>query len=466
MHIESCEGIWLEIAPELRERLGNDRFGRWLEPLRVLNATENELRMGAPNTFWLEWVEKEYLKDVEEVLARRTGHSMRLSLSIDPELFQQMRRSQRKILAGTPRPRDRGEFPLEAARDPDPSDKLGGSGRYATEQQTLDNFVVGPSNQLGYTAALQMVETPAERYNPFFLHGACGLGKTHLLRGIWRALRRRNPRDQIRFLTGEEFLNQFVTSCREKNTGRFRERYRTSQMLVIDDIHLLGNKQKTQEEFLHTFNALVDAGHQIVMSSNVHPKEIGKLQDSLVGRFLSGMVAKVGRPEFETRFKILSRKATDSRVPFCQKVLHLVAERIRSNIRELIGAFRFLEEVSAQEGRRLEVEEARDLIQESLPRENRRLTLSQITARVGQHFGISPDLLVSASRRRSLTTARQVAMYLCRKYTPHSLAEIGQFFGDRNHTSVKSAESKVEGLRQTNPVLARDIETIIDSFEE
>ncbi len=489
MQIEPREDLWIDIAPRLREQLGIDRYERWLAPLRVLSVSESEVRVGAPNTFWLEWIENRYLREVEAALSCRTGRAVRVTLCIDPELFRKMRRSQQEILAGTSKTRE-GEGPgkslennrLEALGNGSSSLKATaremrrgerqqgelrqGERRQAAEPQTLENFVLGPSNRIAHTAALRVVENPGILFNPFFIHGGCGLGKTHLLRGICQALRNRCPDLKVRYLTGEDFLNHFVTSLRAKTTAHFRDRYRTPQVLAIDDIHLLGGKSRTQEEFLHTFNALTDAGHQIVLSSDSHPKQIGKLQDPLVGRFLSGLVVAVGRPGFETRLEILRRRAQQARAFFSEEVLCLVAEKVRSNIRELLGAFNFLEEVSLQQGRRLDSREAQAFLPESLLGKRRRIKLSQIAEKVGSHFGIGKDVLLSSSRRRSLTLARQVAMFLCRKYTDNSLAEIGKFFGDRNHTSVKSAEGRVECLRQSNPVLARDIEKIIDSFEE
>jgi chromosomal replication initiator protein len=464
MQSETRQEIWLEAAEELRDRIGGDLYDRWLKPLSILRAAEDELRLGAPNKFWQEWVEESYLREMSAALERRAGCPIRLTLGIDPHLFREMRKSQDQILAEVKEER-RQELPPEVDLAKAPA-KAGGPMRSCGEPQTLENFVVGASNRMAHASALQMVEQPGVLYNPFFVHGGCGLGKTHLLRGICHALRKRHPGRAVRYLTGEEFLNQFVSSLKAGTIGKFRERHRAPQVMVIDEIHLLGNKSRTQEEFLHTFNSLVDAGHQVVIASDSHPKEIGKMAETLVGRFLSGLVVMVGRPELATRLEILRRRAQRARVPFSEELLALIAERVRSNVRELLGAFNFLEENAFQDGAPLDPARALVLLAESLRIEDRRLGLSRIADTVSRRFGVPVAALASAGRSRALSLARQVAMYLARKYTDRSLAEIGKFFGDRNHAAVKSAEARVEGLRQTSPALAMDIEKIIDSFHE
>ena len=479
MQLETREEIWGEVGAELREQLGADRFDRWLAPLRLLDVTDREFRLGAPNKFWLEWIENRYLQAVSDVVARRLGRPMKVTLAIDPELFRSFRQSQQVILAAVPdgaapgvdgaegAPRDGFDDDAVAARPAPWSPQAPGRspGPGPLDVQTLKNFVVGPSNRMAYHAALRVVENPGEAYNPFFIHGSCGLGKTHLLRGISHALRNRHPEVQVRFLNGEEFLNQFVASLKGGTIGRFRDRFRSPQVLVLDDIHLLGNKTRTQEEFLHTFNALVDAGHQIIMSSDRHPRGIGNMQEALVGRFVQGLVVVVNRPEQPTRLEILRRRAETARVPFSKEVLELIAESVRTSIRELIGAYNILEEYSFQEEASLDAAKARFLLTQSLCIGERRTSLQQIVELVSRHYSIPVPALVSPSRQRSLTLARQVAMFLGRKYTGRSLAEIGKHFGGRNHTSVKTAEVRIDRLRQANPGLAKDIETISNSLD-
>jgi chromosomal replication initiator protein len=506
-----CGEIWAEIADGLAERIGKDRYAHWLHPMSVLLATEDELRLGVPNAFWLDWVERHYLGEVAAAVEQRLHRAVRVTLAIDPELFRSLRKSQDRILAGVDRVRAEEAVqlelagwkpgpavPAEPAAPARPQDEVAGARPPAGaarpfpavahgpnagpsagtvpaaprapeeakgEVQTLKNFVVGPSNRMAFASALQVVESPGQVFNPLFIYGSCGIGKTHLMKGIWAGLRARHPDRQVRFLTGEDFLNQFVMSTRTGTTVKFRERHRAPQVLVIDDIHILRAKKKTQEEFLFTFNTLVDAGHQVVLSSDSHPKTIADLPESLTGRFLAGLVVNVARPEFEVRLEILRRRAVRARIPLREDVLVVIAEKVRSNIRELIGAFTYLEQRSFQDGRPLDPATALVLLAEELKIEERKLGLPVIVQCVGRHYGIPVEEILSPSRHRSLTLARQVAMYIARKHTKRSLAEIGTFFGGRNHTSVKTAESKVEALRLEDPALARDIEKIIDSFE-
>jgi chromosomal replication initiator protein len=467
------KSIWVEVEGELRERLG-ERYERWLAPLSILSESKEELRLGVPNTFWLEWVEKRYLREVAAAIDRRTGRAVRVTLAIDPALFRRLRQCQK--LAGVPgadeaaaAPAFPGPLPCPAARAEVRASDLLAAGRTMPggERQTLSTFVVGASNRLAHAASFQVVNAPGVLYNPLFIHGSCGLGKTHLLRGICEGLRARQPGSPVRYLNGEEFMNAFVTSLRGGTISRFRERYRAAQVMVIDDIHLLkGDKARTQEEFLHTINALVDGGHQVVIASDSHPKGIDNMPGSLIGRFLSGLVVEVGRPDFETRLEILRRRAARARVPAPDDVLEVVAERVRTNVRELIGAFNLLEETSFQGGKPIDRSRALAFLADSLRLDEAGPSLRRIAELVAWHFRTTVGELVSRSRVRSLNRTRQVAMFLARKHTNRSLAEIGAFFGGRNHTTVKAAEAKVETLRKTDPATAQDIMKIIDSFEE
>ncbi len=487
MKIGACEEIWRGIAGELREKVGADRYDRWLAPLRVASVGEDEVRLGVPNRFWLEWIESRYLPVIASCMSEKAGRSVRISLVIHPELFQQLRRSQREALAG---------FPWGEAGDSKPAEpwasacglssgaagpsarKVGSDGlpRPASIGPhppacpgspcgTLDDFVVGGSNQLAFNAALQVAGDCGARYNPLFIHGGSGLGKTHLLRGILHALHRREGGWPVRYLTGEEFLSQFVSSLKGGTIARFRQTYRTRHVLLVDDVHLLGNKLKTQEEFLHTFNYLMDSGNQIVLTSDCHPRTIENLSKPLLGRFLSGLVAEVGKPDFETRLRILRQRQERSRAPFAEEVLPLAAEVLRGNVREILGAFNLLEAAARSTGREMTAPEAKNLLGQRLLMRECRPCLSRILQAVSDYYQMSSRALSARGRQRSLTLPRQVAMYLARKYTDRSLAEIGKAFGDRNHTSVKSAENRVRRLIETSPAIATDVEKIIDSFE-
>ncbi len=488
MKTRTCEEIWHDLAVELREKVGADRYDRWLAPLRVDSAGEDEIRLGVPNKFWLEWIEDRYLPVIASSMSGKAGRAVRISLVIHPELFQQLRRSQREALAGFPWgkagesslaqpwpsasivPAGAGDlgtravvpagFPRPASSGPRPAASPWAS------SGTLDDFVVGGSNQLAFNAALQVASSPGEHYNPLFIHGSSGLGKTHLLRGILHALQRRDGSWPARYLTGEEFLNQFVSSLKGGTITRFRQLYRAPQLLLVDDVHLLGNKLKTQEEFLHTFNYLMDSGNQVVLASDCHPRTIENLRKPLMGRFLSGLVAEVGKPDFDTRLRILRQRQERSIGQFTDEVLRLSAETLRGNVREILGAFNLLEAASRSMGTALTAAEAKDLLGQSLLVRERRPSLGRIVEAVADYYQMSLRALSASGRQRSLTLPRQVAMYLARKYTDRSLAEIGKAFGDRNHTSVKSAESKIQQLLVTMPALAKDVEKIIDSFED
>jgi chromosomal replication initiator protein len=333
---------------------------------------------------------------------------------------------------------------------------------------TLENFVVGSSNHLAFNAALQVLDSPGVLYNPFFVHGPPGVGKTHLLKGLCRAFRhcrrRRNagprataPGDdgaaagaflRVSYITGEQFFNQFAASVQDGTVRKFRERYRSLDVLLVDDIHLLINKKKTQEEFLHTFNSLADGGRQVVLASDSSPKSLTDLGASLVGRFVSGLVVGIKKPDYETRLGIARLEAQRLQLRLDESILAFVAERVRGSARELIGALKQIAIQDQVHGGDLDLKAVEEALADFIREDEQRLTLPRIQEVVAAHFQLAPEALASPSRLRQVAIARQVAMFLARRHTRCSLCEIGRHFGNRNHTTVRCAIARVEGLIQ------------------
>lgn len=511
--------LWAAVRAELRGKLGEERFERWIAPLKVLSRSGEEIRLGVPNRFVQDWIEKRYLAAVDSAIVSVVGErpcgEPRVTLVIDAVLFRERRKEQADVLhpqgpdgsppqnappGGTTDGEPRGEQPRgEQVERPSPEARaagglnvwVSGSSPQGSLEQTLEDFIVGASNQLAFKAVEQVLEAPGALYNPLFLYGPSGVGKTHLLKGLYRALRSRKRADRadwrsaqaepgapcerpsadgflrVTYLTGEQYFHHYASSVQDGTARRFRERYRALDVLILDDVHLLVNKRKTQLEFLHTFSSLTDSGRQIILASDVPPKGIKELEAGLVGRFSSGLVVALKKPDFATRLGIVRMRARRLSTRLDDAVLQFVAEHVRTSARELIGALMQLEIHGQAKGGELGLEEARDMLIDFLHEAEKRIDLKKIQAVVAKHFGVSPESLVSASRQRSIAIARQMAMYLGRRRTSKSLSEIGKFFGNRNHTTVKSAETKIKRLvERPDHALARDLNCILESLEE
>ena len=448
----------------------------WIAPLKVLSTNGDEVRLGVPNRFVLDWVENRYLPQIRETLAEGFEGTLRLALVIDPELYRERRQEGEAILAA------RGgdtvgdcwpavvvpSAPRGEPVTPSPTDAVQGPAA-----QRLESFVVGRSNQLAYNAALQVLKSPGALLNPFFVFGPPGVGKTHLLKGLCEAFRRqrRTTTDggrscRVRYLSGEQFFQQYAASVQEGNLGKFRERYRSLDVLIVDDIHLLAHKRKTQVEFLHTFNSLLESGRQIILASDSPPKAMTTLDPALTGRFLSGLVTSIRPPDFEMRLGILQGQARQHGARVRESVLRFIAESVRGSAREVIGALRQIEIHTQLAGAPLGVEEARLALAELIREQERQITLERVKATVVRHYGLSAEQLLSSSRQRHVVRARQAAMYLAREYTKETLGSIGTFFGRRNHTTVRNAVGRVnDAVSQGERVWQADLQALRDALE-
>lgn len=485
---------WVEVRSALRGKLGEERFSRWIAPLKLLSEDGEEVRLGVPNRYVLEWVEKRYRGEIDAALRERAGTPRRLVLVIDPALYRDRRREGEAALAeaaaeamaaeamalgrAIERPAENGSG-LVGDRGPEESAKEersavardGDDGE--REHMTLESFVVGESNRLAFNAALQILESPGRLYNPFFVHGAPGVGKTHLLKGLLHGLRRRAHgrggaqrgesvgQVRVRYLTGEQFFNQFVASVQDGTMRRFRDRYRSLDVLIVDDVHLLVTKRKTQIEFLHTFNSLAEAGKQVILASDAPPKALSELDGALVGRFLSGLVVAIRKPDHRTRLGIARLQARRLKSRFDDSVLEFLAQSVRGNARELLGAMKHLDVHARLAGEPLSVANAEEALADLIREQERRQSLKAIHLAVAAHYGLTPEKLMSPSRQRHVVQARQVAMYLARQWTGKSLVEIGRFFADRNHSTVRSAIARVaEALERGDERLSWDVEQL------
>jgi chromosomal replication initiator protein len=437
------------VTEALTERIGAQKYKIWFQDCTRFAWTEGRLKIGVPNPFLAGWLEGHFLQEIKAAAERVTGSVPEISFAVDPELSGKRRPSAVTASASAP------------ARTARRHRRDAGSGP-SNLRLTLDTFVVGASNELAYNAARAVVREKQSPYNPLFIHGGYGVGKTHLLQGICNGVANARSDAKWLYLSAEEFANQFVLALKTKKLEAFRCRMRQTDLLAIDDIHFLASKPSTQEEFLHTFNTISLAGKQVVLVSDAHPKMIGQLSDKLVNRFVSGMVVKIEPPDLETRCEICRRfiaslgsrhaslglngagRAGDGAVS--DSVIRFVAERVRTNVRELEGALVKLMAYAALQRERFTVPMAQAVLAEHIERCDPVVHVSDIESTVGAYFGVTPAQLHSTKKSRTISLARHFGMFLIRKHTNMSSSEVGRYMGNKNHATVLVACRKIEEM--------------------
>ncbi|MCL6592575.1 MAG: chromosomal replication initiator protein DnaA [Alicyclobacillus sp.] len=430
--------LWENVLHLLRERMTEPTLQTWFGGTHIIDFNEDQgvITIFVPTTFAKKWIEQHYTKIIQGYLMSLTEQEYRICYTTQ--------------LPSTPAP-----APSPASAE---SESLALNPRY-----TFETFVIGSSNRFAHAACLAVAEKPAETYNPLFIYGGVGLGKTHLMHAIGHHVLRLHPQARVLYLSSERFTNDFISAIRDNTMGDFRNRYRSIDVLLIDDIQFLANKESTQEEFFHTFNDLHSAAKQIVISSDRPPKEIHTLEDRLRSRFEWGLITDIKPPELETRIAILQRKAKADGLDIPEEVAYFIAAQIDSNIRELEGALIRVIAYSSLVNQDITLDLAeqalQELIQQSKPRT---VSVEQIQRVVGDHFGLKVEELKAKKRTKDVAFARQVAMYLTRELTDLSLPKIGEAFGGRDHTTVLHACEKVNKEIQQDSQLR----SLIERFSE
>jgi chromosomal replication initiator protein len=439
----SAREIWAHIQQELRGFVTSQQFDTWFRKVEARGFDGATLDLAVPNAFFRDWLREHYVEPLRDASERVLGFVPEIEFTIQPVEAPPAR-------GGDPRIAD-ASVPFGPPR-PLPDFVL-------NQNYTFENFVVGPGNRLSHAAALAVVESPARAYNPLFLHGSVGLGKTHLLQAICHEVIRRDRNTQIVYLSCETFVNHFVAAIERGELESFRYRYRHVGVLLIDDIHFLANKERTQEEFFHTFNTLYNAHKQIVLSSDSPPKEIPTLKERLVSRFKCGFVTQIDPPCLETRVAIIKKKARLAGREVPDDVALFLAERIDTNIRELEGAVTKLLAHSSLTEREIDLALAREAFRDLVvpPAVH---SIDHIIAVVTSHFNLKKGDLQSKRRLRSIVLPRQLCMFLARKYSSYSLEEIGGFFGGRDHTTVLYATEKIQRLVESDAETRATVEQL------
>ena len=425
---DSAGALWDEVTQRLRDALNETTYATWFGAAAAGELTDDSFSVSLPNDFTREWIEGHFLGFVRAAVRDVLGREMRVVLTVAEEHPGVVESAPEAVPTSTP---GIGELQVPARANP---------------KYTFDNFVIGSSNRFAHAAALAVAEAPAQAYNPLFIYGGTGLGKTHLLQAISAYVSEHSRGLTTRYVTSETFTNDFINSLRDKRIEGFKHRYRAYDVLLVDDIQFLEGKERFQEEFFHTFNSLYEAGRQIVISSDRPPKEIATLEDRLRSRFEWGLITDIQPPDVETRIAILRKKVTtDSIGDTDPAVLTFIAERVTTNIRELEGALTRVVAFSSLTGLELNVELAEQVLRDLFPSgsDPSEMSIARIQEAVCDRFSLSVQELVSARRNQAVAYPRQVAMYLSRELTDASLPKIGREFGGRDHTTVMHATSKI-----------------------
>ena len=423
---KKCTQLWQRLSATLKSQVSADSFKRWFSAVELVEASDNSLTFRVPNNIYQFWIESNYMAALQNAIITTLGGPRGVKFSSPSGLATQIPIEDTAALK---------EILPESPRDTKAVASVAG----LNPRNTFESFVVGPNNEIAHAASLAVAQTPARTYNPLFIYGGVGLGKTHLMQAIGQYVGTKKN-TKVMYLSSELFINEFIDAIQHSNLVKFRKRYRQADLLLIDDIQFLGGKERSQEEFFHTFNTLFDGHKQIVLSSDRPASEIANLEHRLVSRFEWGLTAELQPPDIETRMAILRKKARTLQIKLRDDVFEFIANRIRSNVRRLEGALMRVASFASLSGKELTQEVVEHLLKDILQEEGRHsITIEQIQRRVAEHFDVRVADMTSKRRPASIAFPRQVAMYLARELTKASLNEIGEAFGGRDHGTVLHA---------------------------
>ena len=474
---EGVRDAWGRVQSQLRAEFGDSTYRSWLKPLELADFDTYRLRMSVPSRFVRDWVQANYMQKILGLWRQELPKLDSVEIIVRAaERPSQLKPASAPVAAGSLPPLSSGL--ADAPSKPSPARIITGGQSFAETSKdtktgqifgeatpldrrcTFERFVVGKPNELAFAAAQRVAETNQVSFNPLFLYGGVGLGKTHLRHAIAWRIKELEPERRVVYLSAEKFMWQFVTALRTNKMMEFKEAFRTVDVLMIDDIQFIGGKEASQEEFFHTFNALVDQNHQIIVSADRAPQDLEGLEDRLKSRLGWGLVADLHPTTYELRLGILHSKAENLPIQLPEQVLEFLAYRISSNVRELEGALTRLVAHSTLIGREVTLIMAQEILKDVLRANDRRITIEEIQKKVADHFNIKLAEMHSARRARSVARPRQVAMYLSKQLTSRSLPEIGRRFGGRDHTTVMHAIRKVEELRGLDTTFAEDVDLL------
>jgi chromosomal replication initiator protein len=453
------ENFWPTCLSRFKQELSAQQFNTWIKPLET-EFGENAVRVLAPNKFVQQWVKERFLSKIETIAAELLPQNTSVEITINKKPSVSVPKKADGINGATV---SRGVMLKHATPGKKTEDKATFNQRTSERASGLnpsfhfDNYVTGRANQLARAAAIQVAENPGQAYNPLFIYGGVGLGKTHLLQAIGNHLKQQNPEANIRYLHAERYVSDVVKAYENKAFDDFKQQYHSLDLLLIDDIQFFAKKTRTQEEFFYAFNTLIEEKKQIVITCDTYPKEIIDVDERLRTRFSWGLTVAIEPPELEMRVAILLKKAEESKIQLHEDVAFFVAKQIRSSVRELEGALNRIVAMSKFTGHAIDVHLAKDALRDLIAVRGRQITMENIQKTVADYYKIKVGEMYSKKRSRNFSRPRQIAMCLARELTNHSFPEIGEAFGNRHHTTVMHACEEIEQLRLNDQTIARDL---------
>ena len=445
--------IWEKIKQKLKKEVGETAFNNWLKQLKFNSSDKEILTVSVPTKFLRDWIATHYADKIKRVCKEKNPDFLNLKIVV--------KQNSGRIIPGTERiVKNQEENKSLDIRSQQSFSYPGDFGAPLDPRFTFDNFVVGKPNELAFAAAKRVAEAEKVTFNPLFLYGGVGLGKTHLMNAIAWEIKKNNSERKVIYLSAEKFMYQFVRALRYKDIATFKDQFRSIDVLMIDDVQFIGGKENTQEEFFHTFNALVEQNRQIIISADKSPSDLEGLEERLKSRLGGGLIADIHPTTYELRLGILLEKAQKRGVEIPLKVLEFLSHKITSNVREMEGALNRLVAHATLVGRPVTIETAQELLRDLLRAHDKKVTIEEIQKKVAEHYNIRLTDMYSPRRSRSVARPRQVAMYLAKSITSRSLPEIGRKFGGRDHTTVMHAVRKIEELKTTDSIFNEDVELL------
>jgi len=475
--------IWEKAVSSLKSEVNDQVFTAWFLPIQQASADAESITLEVPNKFFENWIRDRYISLIKTAIQQVAGKSLSITFKI-AELSADALSNDHIMSSGPGSVNPIASAPGDSA-DRKRTDKEHSGGwlksvfsgsRQMPESRhqdlglnpnyTFDNFVVGGNNRFAHAAAMAICEKLSKVYNPFFLYGGVGLGKTHLMQAMGHEILKNQPRARVLYMTSEEFTNQLIHAIRTRATSKFRSMYRNVDILLVDDIQFIAGKNSTQEEFFHTFNALHDAHKQIVVCSDRSPQEITSLEERLVSRFAWGLIADIQMPDFETRIAIMGKKSEHESVNVSKEVLYFLAENVKTNIREMEGALIRVVAYAKLTGTEMTVSLAKEVLKGMITAEDKKITVPLIQKTVAGFFEVTETDMLAKKRTRSIVYPRQIAMYLTRSLTDHSFPDIGGFFGGRDHTTVLHACEKINKELKENGKTRSTVKKLISLIKK
>jgi len=454
----SSADLWDRCLESLKKDLTSQSFDTWFKPTKASISTDNTLKVRVPNEFFRDWIRDHYQAQIQKALKELHPEQLEIQFEVEPTVSVKANpgkvssesQTPALFLETTEKPRLTMPTPLRTSAD---------SEFVLNTKFNFESFVVGNSNRFAHAACLAVADSPARSYNPLFIYGGVGLGKTHLLQAIGNHVLEQNPDIKVLYISSEKFMNDFIQSIQGGRPQDFRNKYRTVDMLLIDDIQFWEGKEATQEEFFHTFNVLYEAQKQIVATSDSHPKEI-KLEERLRNRFEMGLITDIQEPDVETRIAILRKKADKEGILVPNEVTLFIANHVKANIRELEGCMLRVIAFAALTRQEITLELVKEVLKDSLPTEDRRVSVDAIQRVVAERYNCKFSDMKSKRRTKQVAFPRQIAMFLARELTSHSLSEIGASFGGKDHTTIIHAYEKIEDLILTDITLLAEVNSL------